>query len=270
MTIYARTLARLSRRELMKIACALGAAAVGSPIVGKRLFAKPVFDAYPFSMGVASGDPLPDGIVLWTRLAPKPLEGGGMPMSTVDVAWEISRDEHFQDVIQKGTAVARPELAHSVHVEVAGLQPSRDYWYRFRAGDAVSQVGRARTAPPEGAPVDRLRFAVCGCQHYEDGYFTAFRRIAEEQFDFVFHTGDYIYEGAAEGGPNDQRIRHHNSPELFTLSDYRNRYALYKTDQDLIAPRPDSMIGGPSAKPTRFAENFHMLNNRRRLSTAGQ
>ena len=122
-----------------------------------------------------------------------------------------------------------------MHVEVAGLEPARDYWYRFRAGDEVSQVGRTRTAPPAGAPVDRLRFAVCGCQHYEDGYFTAFRRIAEEQFDFVFHTGDYIYEGRADGGRNDRRFRQHNGDEIYTLGDYRNRYALYKSDRDLMA-----------------------------------
>src|SRR5436305_794148 len=142
------------------------------------------FSASPFTMGVASGDPAPDGVVLWTRLAPKPLEGGGMPMTDVEVGWEIARDAAFRAIAQKGTALARPELGHSVHVEAAGLEPGREYWYRFRAGDEISQVGRTKTAPPSGADVDRLRFAVCGCNHYEMGYFTAFRRIAEEQFDF--------------------------------------------------------------------------------------
>src|SRR6185295_10419768 len=168
MTIYDRTLARLSRRELMKLGWVLGAAAIAPPVLTRRVFATPVFDAYPFSLGVASGDPLPDGIVLWTRLAPKPLE-------------------------------------------VGGLEAGREYWYRFRAGGEISQVGRTRTAPPAGAAVDRLRFAVCGCNHYETGYFTAFRRIAEEHFDFVFHTGDYIYEGRADGGRIDRRFRQHNS-----------------------------------------------------------
>ena len=235
MTFYDRTVARLSRRELMKIGWMLGAAAIAPPLLTRRLLAKPIFDAYPFSLGVASGDPLPDGIVLWTRLAPRPLEGGGMPMNLVDVDWEIARDARFQNIVRKGTSLARPELGHSVHVEVAGLEPARDYWYRFHAGDEVSQVGRTRTAPPAGAAVDRLRFAVCGCQHYEDGYFTAFRRMAEEQFDFIFHTGDYIYEGRADGGKNDRRIRQHNGDELYTLVDYRNRYALYKMDRDLMA-----------------------------------
>src|SRR6185295_13602311 len=235
MTIYDRTVARFSRRELMKIGWTLGAAAVAQPLLGRRLFAKPIFESYPFSLGVASGDPLPDGIVLWTRLAPKPLEGGGMPMNIVDVDWEIARDARFQNIVQRGTAPARPELGHSVHVEVSGLEPAREYWYRFRAGDEVSQAGRTRTAPPAGAPVDRLRFAVCGCQHYEDGYFTAFRRIAEEQFDFVFHTGDYIYEGRADGGRTDRRLRQHTGDELYTIVDYRNRYAQYKIDRDLMA-----------------------------------
>src|SRR5882762_1602550 len=234
MAIYHRTLARMSRRELMKLAWVLGAAAVAPPVLTRRLLAKPVFDSYPFTLGVASGDPLPDGLVLWTRLAPKPLEGGGMPMAPVDVDWEIARDARFQNIVQKGSMLARPELGHSVHVEVAGLDPGREYWYRFRAGDEVSQVGRTKTAPPAGAPVDRLRFGVCGCSHYEAGYFTAFRRMAEERFDFVFHTGDYIYEGRADGGRND-RIRQHNGPEPYTLVDYRNRYALYKSDRDLLA-----------------------------------
>src|SRR5882672_1224626 len=234
MPIYDRTLARMSRRELMKLAWILGAAAVAPPILTRRAFAKPIFDAYPFSLGVASGDPLPDGVVLWTRLAPKALEGGGMPMVNVDVDWEIARDARFNAIAQKGTAIARPELGHSVHVEVSGLEPGREYWYRFHAGDEVSRTGRTKTAPPAGSAVDRLRFAVCGCNHYEMGYFTAFRRIAEEQFDFVFHTGDYIYEGRPDGGRSD-RVRQHVGHEPYTLDDYRNRYALYKSDRDLMA-----------------------------------
>jgi alkaline phosphatase D len=235
MAIYDRTLARFSRRELMRLAWLLGAAAIAPPVFTRRVLAKPVFDAYPFSLGVASGDPLADGVVLWTRLAPKPLEGGGMPMAPVDVAWEIARDDRFNSIVQKGIAIARPELGHSVHVEVTGLEAGREYWYRFRAGDEVSRSGRTVTAPPAGATVERLRFAVCGCSHYEQGYFTAFRRIAEEHFDFIFHTGDYIYEGRADGGRNDRRVRQHNGDEVYTLVDYRNRYALYKSDRDLMA-----------------------------------
>ena len=205
----------------------LGAAAFAPPLLARRVGAKPIFEGYPFSLGVASGDPLPDGIVLWTRLAPRAARGGGMPMDRRRRLGDCARPR-VPNVVQKGTTLARPELGHSVHVEVDGLEPAREYWYRFRAGDEVSQVGRTRTAPPAGAPVDRLRFGVCGCSHYETGYFTAFRRIAEEQFDFVFHTGDYIYEGRADGGRNDRRVRQHTGDEIYTLVDYRNRYALYK------------------------------------------
>jgi alkaline phosphatase D len=114
--IHDRTLARLSRRELIKIAWLLGAAAIAPPVFTRRVLAKPVYAAYPFALGVASGDPLPDGVVLWTRLAPEPLEGGGMPMAPVEVEWEIARDDRFGSIVQKGMAIARPELGHSVHV----------------------------------------------------------------------------------------------------------------------------------------------------------
>jgi alkaline phosphatase D len=232
---YERALARLSRRELLNAAWKLGVAAVLQPFASRRLLAQPLFTAYPFTLGVASGDPLPESVVLWTRLAPDPLEGGGMPMANVEVAWEIAHDRTFTKVARNGTAVARPELGHSVHVEAAGLEPGRDYFYRFRCGGEVSQIGRTRTAPAAAAAVDRMRFAVCGCSHYEDGHFTAYRRIAEEQFDFIFHTGDYIYEGRADGGRTPAKVRQHLGDEIYTLVDYRNRYAQYKTDPDLRA-----------------------------------
>jgi alkaline phosphatase D len=232
---YDRAISRLSRRDLMKLAWFVGAAAVAPPLVSRRVAATPIFDAYPFPLGVASGDPLSDGVVLWTRLAPKPLEGGGMPMANVPVAWEIARDPQFRQIAFEGETLARPELGHSVHVEVSGLEAGREYWYRFHAGDEVSQAGRTKTAPPGGAAVDRIRFAVCGCSHYENGYFTAYRRMADEQFDFIFHTGDYIYEGRPNGGRNDAVVRQHHGHEPYTLDDYRLRYAQYKMDADLKA-----------------------------------
>ena len=233
---YDSVLARMSRRELMKAAWSLGAAAVARGAVDPGLLhaqaiaTKPSFPADPFSLGVASGDPLPDNVVLWTRLAPRPLEGGGMPMSNVEVRWELARDDAFEALASSGTTIARPELGHSVHVEVGGLEPGREYWYRFAAGGAVSPVGRTRTAAADGAVVDRLRFAVCGCNDFESGYFTAFRDIADQRFDFVFHTGDYIYEGRAN-----RRVREHAGDEIYSLIDYRNRYAQYKLDPDLAA-----------------------------------
>lgn len=237
---YERALARLSRRELMNAGWKLGLLALIQPVASTRLLSQPLFTAYPFPLGVASGDPWPDSVVLWTRVAPDPLEGGGMPMANVEVAWEIAHDRAFAKVAHKGTAIARPELGHSVHVDARGLDPGREYFYRFRCGGEVSQIGRTKTAPAAGAPVDRLRFAVCGCNHYEQGYFTAFRRIAEEQFDFVFHTGDYIYENRDDGGRNPALARQHHGQEIYTLVDYRNRYAQYKTDPDLRAAHASS------------------------------
>ncbi|MGH9255312.1 MAG: alkaline phosphatase D family protein [Vicinamibacterales bacterium] len=230
--LYDRTVRRFTRRELLNVAWVLGAGAVTQSAFC-RVWAQRLFTAYPFTLGVASGDPTPEGIVLWTRLAPDALNGGGMPTANVSTDWEISETDGFTRIVQKGSAVARPELGHSVHVEVSGLQPGREYFYRFRAGGEVSQTGRTRTAPALNAAVERMRFAVCGCSHYEQGFFTAYRRIAEEAFDFVFHTGDYIYEGPTSGAP--ARVRQHLGPELFTLVDYRNRYAQYKSDPDVIA-----------------------------------
>jgi alkaline phosphatase D len=156
-------------------------------------------------------------------------------MANVEVAWEVAADRTFRTPVQKGASIARPELGHSVHVDVTGLEPGREYWYRFRVGSEVSQIGRTVTAPAPGAATERLRFAVCGCSHFEVGYFTAFRRLAEEQFDFVFHTGDYIYEGRDDGGRNPALVRRHRGQEVYTVVDYRNRFALYKSDPDLMA-----------------------------------
>jgi alkaline phosphatase D len=232
---YDRVVARLTRRQLLDAAWKLGAAAFLPSFVPARTIAQPIFRMYPFSLGVASGDPLENAVVLWTRLAPEPFDGGGMPMANVEVGWEVARDRTFSSLAAKGTAIARPELGHSVHVDAQGLEPGREYWYRFRVGGEVSPTGRTRTAPAATALVDRLRFAVCGCNHYEAGFFTAFRRIADEQFDFVFHTGDYIYEGRDDGGRNPALVRRHRGQEIYTLVDYRNRYALYKSDPDLRA-----------------------------------
>ena len=184
---------------------------------------------HPFQLGVASGDPAPDGFVIWTRLAPQPLEGGGMPMEPVMVDWEVAEDEQFSNVIRNGTTTAVPEWAHSVHVEVEGLKPDRWYWYRFRAAGEISPVGRGRTFPESQAMAERMRFAFASCQHYEDGYYTAYEHMAGEDLDFVAHLGDYIYEGKA----SQEATRLHLGPEITTLPLYRNRHALYKTDGDL-------------------------------------
>ena len=207
------------------------ALAVAGLAAGHKAWGRPRFRAYPFSLGVASGDPLPAGVVLWTRLAPDPLRGGGMPPENVEVDWWVATDERMTNVVRRGTTVAEPDLAHSVHVEVNGLEPARWYWYQFRAGAEVSPIGRTRTTPLARAAVDRLSFAFASCQHYEHGYFTAFRHMAAEDLDLVIHLGDYIYEYQGR----QDRVRMHTGSEIETLPDYRNRYALYKTDPDLQA-----------------------------------
>jgi alkaline phosphatase D len=231
---YGQVLSRMSRRQLLDIAWKLGAVAA-LPMTTRAAWAQPVFRANPFSLGVASGDPWPDSVILWTRLAPEPFEGGGMPTANVEVSWQVASDRSFRSIVRSGTVLARPELGHSVHVEAGGLAPAREYFYRFRCGGEVSQVGRTKTAPAPGAPVDRLRFGVCGCGHYETGYFSAYGRVADEQFDFVFHTGDYIYEGGGDPSRTTGKVRLHHGQEIYTLVDYRNRYAQYKSDPDLMA-----------------------------------
>jgi alkaline phosphatase D len=219
----------ISRRKFLYGAGACSAAAITGRARSQTQSSSPKFTADPFSLGVASGDPLPDGVVLWTRLAPDPLAGGGMPRSTVAVKWEIADDEGMKKIVKRGEATATPELGHSVHVEMQGLEPGRWYWYRFMVGSAVSPVARTRTAPAMNAGLDRLRFAVASCQHYETGYFTPYKHMAAEDLELVVHLGDYIYEGGV--GPS--RVRKHNSAEIVSLEDYRNRYALYKSDADL-------------------------------------
>ena len=231
---YGQLLATMSRRQLLDIAWKLGAV-VALPMTTRLAWAQPVFKQYPFALGVASGDPWPESVVLWTRLAPEPLEGGGMPMANVEVSWQVATDRTFRNIIRSGTAIARPELGHSVHVEAEGLAPGREFFYRFRCGGETSQIGRTVTAPAPGASVDRLRFGVCGCAHFETGYFTGYGRLAEERFDFVFHTGDYIYEGRGDAHRNPNSVRQHLGQEPYTLVDYRNRYAQYKSDPDLMA-----------------------------------
>ncbi|MGW7430993.1 alkaline phosphatase D family protein [Streptomyces sp. NPDC054861] len=195
----------------------------------------------PFTLGVASGDPLPGSVLLWTRLAPRPFEsGGGLPRARVAVRWELAHDERFTRVVRRGTATAHPEFDHTVHVEVTALAPDRPYFYRFRVGDRISPVGRTRTAPAPGARIAGLTLAAVSCQAYHDGYFTAYRHLAQEDVDVVFHLGDYLYEYAvnATGGARaytDRRLPAVFARETLTLEDYRLRYALYKSDADLRA-----------------------------------
>jgi alkaline phosphatase D len=186
----------------------------------------------PFTLGVASGDPTHNSVVLWTRLAPDPLHGGGVGSEPVAVDWEVATDDQMHHVVRQGTVVARAESAHSVHVHVLGLAPDRWFWYRFRAGGDLSPIGRTRTFPPPGSHSARLRFAFVSCQHFEDGFYPAWAHVAEEDIDCVVHLGDYIYEGAATSGGVRQHVP---ASETTTLDGYRTRYAQYKSDPNLQA-----------------------------------
>ena len=209
----------------------LGGLAIAGVGTLTRVQARPRWNVSPFSLGVASGDPVSDGVVLWTRLAPDPMNGGGMPPERVEVRWEIAEDDGMRRMVKTGRSIATADWGHSVHVEAEGLDSNRPYWYRFHSGDATSPVGRTRTLPKPGDEVNRLRFAFASCQHYEAGFFTAYRHMAAEDLDVVFHLGDYIYEGPGR----DNLPRKHHGLEPVTLQDYRGRYAQYKLDPDLQA-----------------------------------
>nr|WP_231127078.1 alkaline phosphatase D family protein [Motilibacter aurantiacus] len=189
--------------------------------------------AYPFLLGVASGDPYPDGVVLWTRLAVDPLalDGlGGLTAAKYDVEFQVAEDERFTRVVRFGTKHARRDAGYAIHVELTGLPSAHEYFYRFRIDEHISPVGRTRTAPAAGSTVTALTMAFASCSNYSDGYFTAYRHLADEDADIVLHLGDYIYEGAGAG------FRPHSGGrEIFTLADYRARYAQYKSDPDLQA-----------------------------------
>ena len=211
----------------------------------EKAVARPRFSDYPFSLGVASGEPSSNGgVVLWTRLAPEPLADGGhggMSKEKVPVRWELATDENFRRVIRRGSVDARYELAHSVHVELAGLGSGREYFYRFKAGGETSPVGRTKTAPASGSSPAQLAFAVASCQMYEHGYYHAYRDMAQQDLDLVLHLGDYIYEYPPPPDPeaylaNSGNVRlHEPASETNKLGEYRIRHAQYKTDEDLQA-----------------------------------
>jgi alkaline phosphatase D len=189
-----------------------------------------------FSLGVASGDPAPDGVVLWTRLARDPAApDGGMTERAVDVDWQVADDERFARVRASGRTRTGPQDGYAVHVEVEGLPAGGTFSYRFGALGRISRTGTTRTAPPPGA-LTPLDIAVASCANYEHGYFTAYRHMAEEHPDLVLFLGDYFYEEAAgtyrakSGNP-----RSYGAPEATTLEGYRHRYALHHADPDLQA-----------------------------------
>lgn len=244
-------MSKLNRRHFLVTGLAAGAAVT---IPATAAFADPGADpgtdpaveaasrelrTDPFTLGVACGDPDHEGFVLWTRLAQEPLaeDGfGGMPQRPFPVQWQVYADERCRRVVRSGVSVATPEWGHSVHVEVDRLGSDRDYWYRFRVGRYVSPVGRARTAPHPLSYGSSLAMAFVSCAQYEHGYFTSYRRLAEDNPDLVLHLGDYQYEYTKDtytipGG----NVRDHEGPETETLAGYRQRHAQYKADPDLQA-----------------------------------
>ncbi|RJT76250.1 alkaline phosphatase [Arthrobacter cheniae] len=236
-------MATISRRSL--ISAGLGAGAiVALPGAAVAVASVPtVRDSGvrtdPFTLGIASGEPSPDGFVLWTRLAVDPLAEnglGGMPSRPVAVAWEVAEDARMTKVVARGVEQASLENAHSVHVELAGLRAGREYFYRFRTGRHISVTGRTLTSPGAGETPGALAMAFASCAQYEHGYFTGYRHLAEDHPDLVLHLGDYLYEYRKNdyvisgGNPRD-----HEGPETVTLEGYRQRHAQYKSDVDLQA-----------------------------------
>jgi len=229
----ARFLADALTRRFVLTSAASGAAAAltAGCTLPHTEGAAPVFRNDPFSLGVSSGEPTSDGFVLWTRLAPNPMDpDGGMPPEAVDVVWELSEDEGFTRIVRTGVERALPDWGHSVHAELYGLPAGREYFFRFQVGGVTSPVGRAKTSPAYGSGMEAMKIAWCSCSHYEQGYFHAYRNMAEERPDLIIHTGDFIYESSWG-----QQVRRHVVPEPHSLSDYRRVYALYRLDPDLQA-----------------------------------
>lgn len=216
------------RRAFLQALAALGVTSAAPAYTQER----PHFGDAPFALGVASGYPNQHGFVIWTRLVTDPaLPGGGIDPVRTRINWEVARDDKMKDIAASGVDFLVPAWAHSAHIEVEGLEPGRPYWYRFTVGNAESPIGRTRTAPPPREVPSRLRFAFASCQHFEQGYFSAYRHMLADDPDLIAFLGDYIYERT--WGTN--LVRSHNSSEAMTLSRYRVRHALYKSDPDLRA-----------------------------------
>ncbi|MFH8449929.1 alkaline phosphatase D family protein [Streptomyces fungicidicus] len=225
------------RRTVVKAAAAT--AVLAGPLAAAVPARAAAAQAPAFLHGVASGDPLPDGVLLWTRVTPVPeaTAGSGLGPDT-EVSWTVARDKAFTDVVARGSAVATTASDHTVKADIRGLRPATDYWFRFSAGGTDSPVARTRTAPAADAAVTGLRFGVVSCANWEAGHFSAYRHLAARgDLDAWLHLGDYIYEyGTGEYGTRGQVVRPHApAHEIVTLADYRLRHATYKTDPDLQA-----------------------------------
>ncbi|MEU9169407.1 alkaline phosphatase D family protein [Streptomyces sp. NPDC048420] len=227
----------LSPRRRTVVKAAAATAVLAAPLAA-ALPARAA-DAPAFLHGIASGDPLPDGILLWTRVTPTPeaVPGSGLGPDT-EVSWTVARDNAFTTIVAKGSVTASAASDHTVKADVRGLAPATDYWFRFSSGGTTSPAARTRTAPASDAAVANLRFGVVSCANWEAGYFSSYRHLAARgDLDAWLHLGDYIYEyGTGEYGTRDTVIRQHApTHEILTLADYRTRHGKYKTDPDLQA-----------------------------------
>jgi alkaline phosphatase D len=243
----------IQRRALLEQA-ALATAAAHTLWLPRSAWSQTRIRSNPFTLGIASGSPTNDGIVLWTRLAPSGLFGASsLGSDNITVRWEIARDEGFTRIVQSGQAQALAQLAHSVHVEVAGLEGGRGYFYRFMVGEWTSTTGRTRTLPAMDAPAGKFRIAYASCQRWEHGYYSAYRHMLADQPDLVLFLGDYIYEYPRS--PNQVRAPNITSNKGWTISldDYRSRYALHKSDPDLQAMH--------AACPWAFTWDDHEVQN---------
>ncbi len=231
--------APLSRRTALQLAAVTGTGLVAASVAGPAAAAPSGDRRRMFAHGVASGDPLPDAVILWTRVTPSasatPGSGAG---PQVDVGWQVATDPSFRRIVRRGTVSTGPGRDHTVKVDVRRLSPATSYWYRFTCGGTTSPVGRTRTAPAPWASPARLRMAVVSCANLQAGWFTAYRHLAARtDLDLVVHLGDYLYEYApGEYQARDVVVRPHDPPrEMVTLADYRRRHAQYKADPDLQA-----------------------------------
>ncbi len=210
----------------------LGATGLGLGVLALRGYPIMAAAAAHFTHGVASGDPLQDRVILWTRVLP-----GSGHSEAVQLQWQIAQDENFMQLLAAGDARTGPDRDYTVKVDATGLVPDEQYYYRFICEGVHSPVGRTRTLPAEG--VEALSIAVLSCSNYPQGYFNVYKEVAQRDYDVVLHLGDYIYEYAVGGYANplmqgkgrDVRPEH----EIVTLEDYRMRYGLYRTDADLQA-----------------------------------
>ena len=229
----------LTRRRALQLAAAAGAGLAAVTATGPASASPKAAASSVFRHGVASGDPLPGAVLLWSRVTPDPAATPGSGAGPeVDVGWEVATDPGFRRVVRRGTSSTGPARDHTVKVDAVGLSPATTYWYRFRCRGATSPVGRTRTAPAADAPVARLRMAVVSCANLQAGWFTAYRQLAaRDDLDLVVHLGDYLYEYApGEYQARDVVVRPHDPPrEMVGLADYRRRHAQYKTDPDLQA-----------------------------------